>query len=170
MVSSHPSLLSILLTPEQDDDEEFTSAQPPRKSPTPEEEEAKEEPESKEPTPPASDTKPPATTEAEAEAEATEPPRRRRGKRKVMRKVHVKDEDGYLCTREEAVWESYSEDEPESQPPAKQQRTAVVRTKPKMETDTDEGEAKGGKKPAAKKRGKAGAGQQGNIMSFFQKK
>ncbi len=32
-----------------------------------------------------------------------------------MKKKTTKDEDGYLVTKEEAVWESFSEDEPEPQ-------------------------------------------------------
>ncbi|EGP84757.1 uncharacterized protein MYCGRDRAFT_87430 [Zymoseptoria tritici IPO323] len=67
---------------------------------------------------------------------------RRRGRRRVMKKKTVKDEDGYL----EAVWESFSEDEPA---PKKAKVQVAASTK------------------AVKKGGKPG---QGNIMSFFGKK
>ncbi|CCX29583.1 Similar to DNA polymerase delta subunit 3; acc. no. Q9EQ28 [Pyronema omphalodes CBS 100304] len=74
-----------------------------------------------------------------------EEPRRRRGKRKVTKKVTTKDEEGYLVTKTETTWESYSEDETAPPPPA---------PKPK---------------PAPAKAVKKATGQ-GNIMSFFQKK
>ncbi|OCK83591.1 hypothetical protein K432DRAFT_379368 [Lepidopterella palustris CBS 459.81] len=74
---------------------------------------------------------------------------RRRGKRRVTKKKTVRDEEGYLVTKEEAVWESFSEDEPE---PKKLKTVA-----PTIST------AKG------KKGAKQGQGQ-GNIMSFFSKK
>ncbi|KXL50038.1 hypothetical protein M433DRAFT_88910 [Acidomyces richmondensis BFW] len=73
---------------------------------------------------------------------------RRRGRRRVMKKKTVKDEDGYLVTKEEAVWESFSEDDP-------------VPKKAKLPS------ASSTNKPGAKKMAKAG---QGNIMSFFSKK
>ncbi|PVH80338.1 hypothetical protein DL98DRAFT_203035 [Cadophora sp. DSE1049] len=73
---------------------------------------------------------------------------RRRGRRRVMKKRTVKDDEGYLVTKEEPVWESFSEDEP------------VEKPKPKAQASSASTKAK---KPAAK------AGQ-GNIMSFFGKK
>ncbi|KAK0119583.1 hypothetical protein ONS95_011023 [Cadophora gregata] len=73
---------------------------------------------------------------------------RRRGRRRVMKKKTVKDDEGYLVTKEEPVWESFSEDEP------------VEKAKPKAHASNTSTKAK---KPAAK------AGQ-GNIMSFFGKK
>ncbi|KAK4544326.1 hypothetical protein LTR36_004217 [Oleoguttula mirabilis] len=76
---------------------------------------------------------------------------RRRGRRRVMKKKTVKDEDGYLVTKEEAAWESFSEDEPA---PKK------LKTAPATSTN---------KPTAAGKKGAAKAGQ-GNIMSFFSKK
>lgn len=91
---------------------------------------------------------------------------RRRGKRRVMKKKTVMDEQGYLgkllhlkfdtqdciltldtVTVQELGWESFSEDEPAPPPKKKAQPTAQP-VKPK--------------KPAAK--------GQGNIMSFFSKK
>ncbi|GAB7356633.1 hypothetical protein MBLNU459_g7353t1 [Dothideomycetes sp. NU459] len=73
---------------------------------------------------------------------------RRRGRRRVMKKKTVKDEEGYLVTREEAAWESFSEDEPAAKKP---KLTAPPPAAPKGK--------KGGTKPG-----------QGSIMSFFSKK
>ena len=91
---------------------------------------------------------------------------RRRGRRRVMKKKTVKDDEGYLgksfsivipfttytnihaiVTREEAAWESFSEDEPA----------------PKKAKPTPAPAAKGAKKGAAKP-------GQGSITSFFGKK
>lgn len=74
---------------------------------------------------------------------------RRRGRRKVMKKKTVKDDDGFLVTTEEAVWESFSEEEPEVK-------------KPKLQSG-----AFGSMKGASGKKG--GAKGQGNIMNFFKK-
>ncbi|KAF2129524.1 hypothetical protein P153DRAFT_366912 [Dothidotthia symphoricarpi CBS 119687] len=72
---------------------------------------------------------------------------RRRGRRRVTKKKKVKDEDGYLVTKEETVWESFSEDEPEPK-----------KLKPAPS------------KPAAAAKGKnAGKKGQGSIASFFKK-
>jgi len=65
-----------------------------------------------------------------------------------MKKKTTKDEDGYLVTKEEPVWESFSEDEPAPLP------------KPKVHVSAGSTKAK---------KGAAKAGQ-GNIMSFFGKK
>lgn len=73
-------------------------------------------------------------------------PARRRGKRKVMKEVHAKDEEGYLVTTQEATWESYSEDEKVKPEPVKVEKKA----------------------PAGKK--VAPAKGQGNLMNFFGKK
>ncbi|KAJ4379741.1 hypothetical protein N0V86_004923 [Didymella sp. IMI 355093] len=81
----------------------------------------------------------------EAEPTVTVQNGRRRGKRRVMKKKTVKDEEGYLVTKEEAVWESFSEDEPEPK-----------RAKPAPKPAAAKG------KPAAKK-------GQGSIASFFKK-
>ncbi|KAH8774283.1 DNA polymerase subunit Cdc27 [Hyaloscypha sp. PMI_1271] len=72
---------------------------------------------------------------------------RRRGRRRIMKKKTVKDAEGYLVTKEEPVWESYSEDE--APPPPKPKVSAPSTAKAKKST------------------AKAG---QGNIMSFFGKK
>jgi DNA polymerase delta subunit 3 len=98
--------------------------------------------------------------EEEPEPTVTVQNGRRRGKRRVMKKKTVKDEEGYLgkhglalsadirlpttVTKEEAVWESFSEDEPE----------------PKRAKPAPKPAAKG--KPVAKK-------GQGSIASFFKK-
>ncbi|KAJ5812946.1 DNA polymerase subunit Cdc27 [Penicillium robsamsonii] len=79
---------------------------------------------------------------AELKEEVTVQGGRRRGKRQVMKKKTVKDEEGYLVTREEATWESFSEDEP------------VPKKKPAVNVPKKAGKAAG----------------QGNIMSFFGKK
>ncbi|KAI3401384.1 hypothetical protein diail_11468 [Diaporthe ilicicola] len=73
---------------------------------------------------------------------------RRRGKKRVMKKKTVMDDQGYLVTVQEPGWESFSEDEPA--PPA---------AKKKAETSSQPAKPK---KPAAK--------GQGNIMSFFSKR
>ncbi|KAK5047091.1 hypothetical protein LTR84_007034 [Exophiala bonariae] len=82
-------------------------------------------------------------------------PKRRRGKRKIMKKRTTKDEDGYLVTKEEAVWESFSEDEPEPKPAP----TKPAFGKPQPTPSQGKAGAKAGAKKAS-----------GNIMSFFGKK
>ncbi|KAJ5121524.1 uncharacterized protein N7515_009485 [Penicillium bovifimosum] len=95
-----------------------------------------------EPREPTPVEQPPPSKPAELKEEVTVQGGRRRGKRQVMKKKTVKDEEGYLVTREEATWESFSEDEPA----------------PK-------------KKPVNVPKAKAPkAAGQGNIMSFFGKK
>ncbi|CAD6448749.1 6806d994-e46a-4318-bff7-36fbd8e02c57 [Sclerotinia trifoliorum] len=83
----------------------------------------------------------------EEEPAATTSNGRRRGRRRVMKKKTVKDEDGYLVTKQEQAWESFSEDEPL---PASKAKSSVPTTSK-------------AKKDASKK-------GQGNIMSFFGKK
>jgi DNA polymerase delta subunit 3 len=92
-------------------------------------------------------------------------PKRRRGKRKVMKKRTAKDEDGYLVTKEEAVWESFSEDEPEPAPASKPQLKS-------SQSQQTQGKAGPGAGAGAKKKGSAAAGGGGGkgIMSFFGKK
>ncbi|KAJ5098091.1 Six-hairpin glycosidase [Penicillium argentinense] len=84
----------------------------------------------------------PPSKPIELKEEATSQGGRRRGKRQVMKKRTVKDEEGYLVTREEPTWESFSEDEPA---PVKKKTAGNV---PK---------------------GKGAKPGQGNIMSFFGK-
>ncbi|RPB29414.1 hypothetical protein L211DRAFT_864068 [Terfezia boudieri ATCC MYA-4762] len=95
-------------------------------------------------------------------ASTSTPARRRRARRKVNKRTTTRDKDGYLVTRNEMVWESYSEDEPEAPPQVVKRERPVVIAREKKEDD--EGE-KGKKKAVAKK-----GAQQGNIMSFFGKK
>ncbi|KAJ5479711.1 hypothetical protein N7530_005220 [Penicillium desertorum] len=83
---------------DDDDDDEADDEEMP---------DADEEP--REPTPVE---QPPPSKPAELKEEVTVQGGRRRGKRQVMKKKTVKDEEGYLVTREEATWESFSEDEP----------------------------------------------------------
>lgn len=86
-------------------------------------------------------------------------PKRRRGKRKVLKKKTTKDEDGYLVTKEEAVWESFSEDEPEPRRP----NPSFPMSSAKGSTQT--------KSTAGKGNGKStGSGKGGGIMNFFGKK
>lgn len=102
--------------------------------------------------------------EPEKKEEVTVSGGRRRGRRKIMKKRTYQDEDGYLgiplpqvelewaskliqrlVTKEEAAWESFSEDEPE----AKKPKMAPVQVK--------------------KKAGPASKGQ-GTLANFFKKK
>ncbi|KAL8779540.1 MAG: hypothetical protein Q9194_001392 [Teloschistes cf. exilis] len=87
--------------------------------------------------------------EAEQEKPATVSGGRRRGRRKIMKKMTLRDDEGYLVTKEEPAWESFSEDEP----PPKQ----TTLTPAPSSTSTK------GPKSTAKK-------GQGNLMSFFGKK
>ncbi|KAL1798994.1 hypothetical protein ACET3X_003031 [Alternaria dauci] len=88
-----------------------------------------------------------ATEPTEGEATVTVENGRRRGRRRVMKKKKVKDEDGYLVTKEEAVWESFSEEEP-----------APKKAKPAPA------------KPSSSAKGKNAAKKgQGSIASFFKK-
>ncbi len=66
-----------------------------------------------------------------------------------MKKKTTKDEEGYLVTKEEPAWESFSEDEPEPHKERAPMSSAAI--------------------SKSKKAGDAKPGQ-GNIMSFFGKK
>ncbi|OAP62875.1 hypothetical protein AYL99_02102 [Fonsecaea erecta] len=122
----------------------------------------------------ASKDKPAQDADADVDAAAAPQQRRRRGKRKVMQKRTTK-EDGYLVTREEAVWESFSEDEPEPPPPARAvTKEAFAAPKSSLKTQSQsqsQNQNQAGKTtgPGAKKKGGGGGGG-GNIMSFFGKK
>ncbi|RKF62915.1 hypothetical protein OnM2_029028 [Erysiphe neolycopersici] len=79
--------------------------------------------------------------------------KKRRSRRRVMKKTTYKDEEGYLVTKEEPAWESFSEDEPSvpiPKPMVKNQNQQSTTSKPK--------------------KGTVGKSMQGNIMSFFGKK
>ncbi len=89
-------------------------------------------------------------------------PKRKRGKRKVMKKRTTKDEDGYLVTKEEAAWESFSESdhEPEKKPTSTQKSAFGRKTQGSQDSSqkTATSAKAGGKK------------EKGDIMSFFGKK
>ncbi|KAF1810501.1 hypothetical protein P152DRAFT_460641 [Eremomyces bilateralis CBS 781.70] len=92
-----------------------------------------------------------SAAESQPEQPSTESPTmeggKKRSRRRVTKKVTSKDEEGYLVTKEEQVWESFSEDEPD--PPKKTKQAPAP--------------------PSAKtKKGGPKAGQ-GNITSFFKK-
>ncbi|PHH60835.1 hypothetical protein CDD81_1132 [Ophiocordyceps australis] len=113
-----------------------------------EEMEAAPEPEAKAEPEPA-ESKPAANAEP-TEVVASCSNGRRRGRRRIMRKKRIQDDQGYLVTIQEPGWESFSEDDVQPMP---------KKTLPTPSTTTD---SKTKKAPA--KRG------QGNIMSFFTKK
>jgi DNA polymerase delta subunit 3 len=102
-------------------------------------------------------TKPDGNPPKEEPTTTSTEPTRRRGRRKVMKKRTMKDEEGYLVTKEEAVWESFSEDEPVSQPKSK--AAFPTKTPSYLKSSTGSGKASG-----------KVAGKGGNIMSFFGKK
>ncbi|KAF4506997.1 hypothetical protein G6O67_005677 [Ophiocordyceps sinensis] len=77
---------------------------------------------------------------------------RRRGKRRVMKKKRILDDQGYMVTIQESGWESFSEDDT-PQPPTKKATPAP--------TPSSSG---------AKAKKSAGKKDQGNIASFFSKK
>ncbi|RYP53326.1 hypothetical protein DL768_001683 [Monosporascus sp. mg162] len=120
---------------EESDEEEAES-----NSHSPAEEPMEEEPPAPEPEP---------KVEEPTEVVSSSGDGRRRGRRRVMCKKQIMDDQGYLVTIQEPGWESFSEEEvPPSQKP-----------KPAKTTQ-----------PAAKPKKPAGKGGQGNIMSFFGKK
>ncbi|RSL84725.1 hypothetical protein CEP51_003734 [Fusarium floridanum] len=77
---------------------------------------------------------------------------RRRGKRRVMKKKRILDDQGYMVTIQEEGWESFSEEE--APKPVKKPAPAP--------TPAPSSSGSKAKKPAPK--------GQGNIMSFFSKK
>ncbi|KAK5103169.1 CDC27 protein [Lithohypha guttulata] len=87
-------------------------------------------------------------------------PKRRRGKRKVMKKKTVKDEEGFLVTREEEAWESFSEDEPE---PVPAKKSALPPSKVMAAKNQPQ-------KSFAPKTNAGAGGKKKDIMSFFGKK
>lgn len=157
--------LDALMDSESDDDVEMSDA--PAKSTTviknppnrTSEDESDEVPEAIDDSA-ALDAQPRKDTAAEAAAAAAEEEKepstttdgRRRGRRRVMKKRQFQDEDGYLVTKEEMTWESYSEDEPEVKREVKKQKQSVPLPAP------------------AKKAAKTGSNKQGSLMSFFGKK
>ncbi|KAK0745033.1 DNA polymerase subunit Cdc27 [Apiosordaria backusii] len=107
-----------------------------------------ESPEEPEPEPMEVEEEAPDPVKEEKEVVETTSNGRRRGKRRIMRKKQIMDEQGYLVTIQEPGWESFSEDE--APPPPK----VVKTTSSASSTQAKKGAAKG----------------QGNIMSFFSKK
>ncbi|KAK1598144.1 DNA polymerase subunit Cdc27 [Colletotrichum navitas] len=77
---------------------------------------------------------------------------RRRGKRRIMKKKQIMDDQGYLVTIQEPAWEEFSEDEAPP-PPSKAKSSSMPSS---------------GSQPSKGK--KAAPKGQGNIMSFFAKK
>ncbi|KAK4176011.1 putative DNA polymerase subunit delta-3 [Triangularia setosa] len=126
---------------EEDDEEEASTS---------EGAETPEEPEP-EPEPMEVEEEAPEPVQEEKEVVETTGNGRRRGKRRIMRKKQIMDEQGYLVTIQEPGWESFSEDE--DLPPPK-----VVKTT----SSASSTQASKVKKGAAK--------GQGSIMSFFSKK
>ncbi|RYC54544.1 hypothetical protein CHU98_g11662 [Xylaria longipes] len=127
---------------ESDEEEE----EPEKAAESPEEDPMDEEP-------PPPEPEPESKAEEPAEVVSSANGGRRRGRRRVMRKKQIMDEKGYLVTIQEPGWESFSEDEAPPPPPKPKQQQTVK------------------SEPAAKsKKGAAGKGAQGNIMSFFSKK
>ncbi|KAI1113415.1 DNA polymerase subunit Cdc27 [Nemania sp. NC0429] len=103
--------------------------------------------------PPEPEPEPEPKAEEQAEVVSSTSGGRRKGRRRVTRKKQIMDEKGYLVTIQEQGWESFSEDEAPP-PPPKPKQPQAVKAEP----------------PAKPKKGAAGKGAQGNIMSFFSKK
>jgi DNA polymerase delta subunit 3 len=99
----------------------------------------------------------------EATKQQPEEPKRKRGKKKVMKKRTTKDDDGYLVTKEEAVWESFSESDHE---PAKKTSVLPNSSGHSSKIQGSQGMSQSSS-ASAKGQGKKGAA---NIMSFFGKK
>ncbi|KAK2001648.1 DNA polymerase subunit Cdc27 [Colletotrichum falcatum] len=166
-----PEIPAALSDDDEDDDEDIPAAKPSvnpgRKSRKDreaelkqmmEESEEEDEPEEKEEEEPADE---PMEEAPEPEVQPKPEPAeivsstgdgRRRGKRRVMKKKQIMDDQGYLVTIQEPAWEEFSEDEAPP-PPSKAKSSSA----PGSGT-----QASKGKKTAPK--------GQGNIMSFFAKK
>lgn len=111
---------------------------------------------------PAPEPEPEAPAATPAEQGVTTTGGRRRGRRRVMKKKTTKDAEGYLVTKEEAAWESFSEDE--APRPAKVEVNTPAATANKVKDETPAAKkSSGGAASGAAKKG------QGNIMSFFKK-
>ncbi|KAK8104914.1 hypothetical protein PG999_008273 [Apiospora kogelbergensis] len=108
-----------------------------------------DEPMDEDPAPPEPEAK---ADEGPAEVVASTGDGRRRGRRRVMKKKQIMDDQGYLVTIQEQGWESFSEEEAPAPKPQKAKPAAAEKAA-----------------PAAKSKKAAPKGQ-GNIMSFFGKK
>ncbi|KXH60147.1 DNA polymerase subunit Cdc27 [Colletotrichum salicis] len=164
-----PVEIPVLSDDGEDDDEDIPAAKAPansgRKSRKDreaelkmmmesEEEEEPEEKEEQEPMDePMEEAPEPEAKPEPAEVVSSAGDGRRRGKRRVMKKKQIMDDQGYLVTIQEPTWEEFSEDEAPP-PPAKVAKTSSA---PSSGSQTAKP-----KKPAPK--------GQGNIMSFFSKK
>ncbi|KAK0636893.1 DNA polymerase subunit Cdc27 [Bombardia bombarda] len=138
--------LREMMEKDDDEDEKVDSA----------EEEAEEV---EEPMEDAPEPEQPPVKEEPAEVVTTSGDGRRRGKRRIMRKKQIMDDQGYLVTIQEPGWESFSEDEA---PP-------VAKAKPVVSAAASSAPAAKAKKSGPK--GSQGSqGSQGSIMSFFSKK
>ncbi|KAK9377649.1 DNA polymerase subunit Cdc27 [Lipomyces chichibuensis] len=96
-------------------------------------------------------------------------PKKRRGRRKVTKPIHTKDANGFLTTKYEEVWESYSESDGEtislSKPASTRSSTPTKRSSspaPKKDKDV------AGKKENGRKKKQTGGGQS-SLMSFWNK-
>lgn len=97
-------------------------------------------------------------------------PKRKRGKRKIMKKRTMKDEDGYLVTREEEAWESFSEDEPEvSKPVLAGKSKQAGSTGGSGSAPSSQAKQKSGTNKSSAKTGTGTSGKK-DIMSFFGKR
>ena len=101
-----------------------------------------------------------------AQPQQDEGPKRRRGKRKVMRKKTMQDEEGFLVTREEEAWESFSEDEPEPKPQIQAKKPAF----PAKSSAPAKGQSLTQKSSAVKSSAGSVGAKKKDIMSFFGKK
>lgn len=101
---------------------------------------------------------------------ARKQPVRRRGRRQTMKKRTTKDEDGYLVTREEPVWESFSEDEPAPRPSKPNPITGSSSSKAPVKGVLKREDSGGKEKEKKGLSGAAGKKGGGNIMNFFSKK
>ncbi|KAK2005636.1 hypothetical protein LZ32DRAFT_642282 [Colletotrichum eremochloae] len=164
-----PEISAALSDDGEDDDEDIPAAKPSansgRKSRKDreaelkqmmEESEEEDEPEEKEEEPADEAMQEAPEPEAQPEPEPAEVVSstgdgRRRGKRRIMKKKQIMDDQGYLVTIQEPAWEEFSEDE--APPPSKAKPSSAP--------------SSGSQPPKGKKTAPKG---QGNIMSFFAKK
>ncbi|KAI0538051.1 DNA polymerase subunit Cdc27 [Xylaria digitata] len=132
---------------EESDEEEGSE----KTADNPEDDPMDEEPPPSEPEP---ELEPEPKVEEPAEVVSSTSGGRRKGRRRVVRKKQVMDENGYLVTIQEQGWESFSEDDTLAPPPKAKQQQPTVKSEP----------------TAKPKKGSAKGAGQGNIMSFFSKK
>ena len=112
---------------------------------------------------PEPETIPEAKVTEEIEKDVVVEKRRRRGKRLVTKKTTGKDEKGYLVTKTEKIWESFSEEEEVEVPvvntPAKAARISADEKKASVVSEKSNDHL----------RTKGKSGQQTKLMSFFKK-